>query len=780
MSEQPPEPPARAGNGFATTVARVLRRYWATTLLIVLVVAAGVFSGAMWQGVPEGSWLFEHVAYGLPALQDGRWWTFLTGMAFAPVPVLYVPVLALVAFAASIYERRVGHLQTLAVAIGGQFIGGILTALFLLRFEDSGWTWARELGDQFDLGISAGGLALLGALTAVMQPIWRTRVRVGVFAYLLAMLLNSGLLWDVEHLVAFTIAVLVGPFLAGRRPTRPRLAFGRRTQRSLVALIIAVLAISSLIEALFPGAGGPFHSEGSQRESSGSGVVYIVTALIVLVIADALRRGRRVAWVLATVLTALALLGAVLSEPSSERTADVILTGAQLLLLLVTFRAFTSRPPRHALRTAGRRFLVIIAVLGAYTVIGALVLRDDFAAGTLVGRLFTASLAVLWLAALVFVLLGLLYPTRRPETRDDDEARLRSLLRTYNSSNIEWMLTWDGISVWFAADGETAIGYELVGSVALCLADPVGPEDRRLAVLREFDEYCFAQGWIPCLFAASQFTADVGPELRWKAVEIAEDSVMALDNVEFKGKAWQDVRTALNKAGKQEIELVATQWADCGPVFVDQLRAISGEWVSDKALPEMGFTLGTLREADDPEVRLHLAVGADKTVEGFTSWMPVAENGQVVGWTLDLMRRRDTGFHPVMEFLIAASARQFHDEGYRFISLSAAPLAKAPADLGSSSDAKVLQNLLNLMSTVLEPYYGFQSLFRFKEKFQPEHHPLYLVFPDETALAEIGLAVARAYVPNAGLLDWIRMGWEMVVPASGTTEETQEVAPGDQ
>ena len=101
-------------------------------------------------------------------------------------------------------------------------------------------------------------------------------------------------------------------------------------------------------------------------------------------------------------------------------------------------------------------------------------------------------------------------------------------------------------------------------------------------------------------------------------------------------------------------------------VVTDQLRAISGGWVSDKALPEMGFTLGTLREAEDPEVRLHLA-DADQTVEGFTSWMPVCEDGQVVGWTLDLMRRRDQGFRPVMEFMIGASAMQLKEEGYRFV-----------------------------------------------------------------------------------------------------------------
>ena len=246
------------------------------------------------------------------------------------------------------------------------------------------------------------------------------------------------------------------------------------------------------------------------------------------------------------------------------------------------------------------------------------------------------------------------------------------------------MLTWKDITAWFAADRETAIGYKVVGSVALCLADPVGPLDKREAALREFDAYCFRRGWIPCLFAAGQQTADLASGMNWTAVEVAEDSVMQLAQLEFKGKAFQDVRTAINKAGKQNVELVVTSWADSKPVVTDQLRAISGGWVSDKALPEMGFTLGTLREAEDPEVRLHLAVDADQTVEGFTSWMPVYEDGQVVGWTLDLMRRRDQGFRPVMEFMIGASAMQLKEEGYRFVSLSAAPLAKAPDQLGTT------------------------------------------------------------------------------------------------
>ena len=89
--------------------------------------------------------------------------------------------------------------------------------------------------------------------------------------------------------------------------------------------------------------------------------------------------------------------------------------------------------------------------------------------------------------------------------------------------------------------------------------------------------------------------------------------------------------------------------------------------------------------------------------------------------------------------------------------------------MSGNSDEQVLQKLLDFLGDALEPYYGFQSLFPFKRKFQPELRPMYLVFPDETALAEIGIAVARAYMPDATLKDWATMTVEMLKPHKAAT-----------
>jgi lysylphosphatidylglycerol synthetase-like protein (DUF2156 family) len=179
-----------------------------------------------------------------------------------------------------------------------------------------------------------------------------------------------------------------------------------------------------------------------------------------------------------------------------------------------------------------------------------------------------------------------------------------------------------------------------------------------------------------------------------------------------------------------------------------QVRAISEVWVSDKALPEMGFTLGGVDEAMDLDTVVGLAVGADGTVHGVTSWLPVHGPGGVVrGRTLDVMRRLPDGFRPVTEFLIASACLSFKEQGCELVSLSGAPLARA----GGSAEAGVLDALLDTLGESLEPLYGSRSLESFKAKFKPRDVPLYLVFPDEAALPRIGLALTEAFLPGTPL-----------------------------
>jgi phosphatidylglycerol lysyltransferase len=143
----------------------------------------------------------------------------------------------------------------------------------------------------------------------------------------------------------------------------------------------------------------------------------------------------------------------------------------------------------------------------------------------------------------------------------------------------------------------------------------------------------------------------------------------------------------------------------------------------------------------------------------------VYENGRPVGWTLDFMRK-DTGPatpHGVMEFLIAKAALTLRAEGARFISLSAAPLARL--DRGEQPCA--LLRLLDIFANVMEPLYGFQSLLQFKDKFHPDYQPLYMAYPDPAALGSIATAIGRAYLPHVTSRQVLRLLSNLRRPGTG-------------
>jgi lysylphosphatidylglycerol synthetase-like protein (DUF2156 family) len=310
--------------------------------------------------------------------------------------------------------------------------------------------------------------------------------------------------------------------------------------------------------------------------------------------------------------------------------------------------------------------------------------------------------------------------------------------------------------------------------VAVALGPPVGPRSEREEAFTGFARHCRVSGWTPCFYFVSEELRGLAGSLGWGSVQVAQETVLRLDEVSFRGKKFQDIRTALNRAAKAGIRAEWTTFARAPLAVQAQIEAISEEWVADKKVPEMGFTLGSLDELDDPEVRCLLAIDADHTVHALASWLPVYRNGYVVGWTLDFMRRRGDGFRASIDFLIASAALSLQDEGCEFMSLSGAPLARVPSasvagrgPAGGSAAGSVgghagetipgpdasggLDRMLDWLGAALEPVYGFRSLLAFKAKFKPDYEPMYLLYPDAAALPAIANAITRAYLPSINL-----------------------------
>ena len=375
---------------------------------------------------------------------------------------------------------------------------------------------------------------------------------------------------------------------------------------------------------------------------------------------------------------------------------------------------------------------------------------------------------VLWLALLVVLVISrnaFRVPLRRSRRalRAEGLERAEALgrLRSLGGGTISWMIGWEPNRYLPAENG--VVAYQSHAGVAIALGDPIAADGDHGAALVAFARASEHAGLVPCVFSAGAVSADARPE-GWRAVVVAEDTIVDLPGLQFTGKPWSHVRTAINRAARDGIEFRMRTLAEEPWNVLAQVRAISEQWTGDKGLPEMRFTLGTVEEALDPETRIGIAVDAEGNLHGVTSWLPVyGEGGRVKGWTLDLMRRRDGGFGPVMEFLIASSAQHFGEQGYEFVSLSGAPLVQP-----EGMEPGPVDRLLGQIGGLVEPLYGFRSLHRFKQKFNPRAEPLYLLYRDEGDLPGIGIAITRAYLPDASLRDLLASASSASSPSSAT------------
>lgn len=674
-----------------------IRRLPVSSSVLGLYLVAGIATAALWSPLIQRDW-YSLVAYGVPSFAEGRWWTVVTGTFVSAEPLHYALLIVVVLVGVGWCEYRRGSRFT-ALAFGAGQLGAVLGGAALIDvFALTGSRWANELMTAVDVGPSGGVVACFAFAIATLPSPWRLRGRLALAAGLIVPLLYSGTLADVEHAVAGGVVLAFG---FSRSPQRATV----REWRLMAFFAVILIGIVQVIAIALP-TSGPF---GATAPGEVLWWDLGIDVVVILAIAGGLLRGRRVAWWIAVVLAALNV--------------------AQGLLVL--------------------------SVLDH--------LLDDIA-----GVEVALANSVLWLCAgalLVVARRAFRVPLRGRNrflsvAGEAERARAVEMIHNDGGGTLAWMTTWKNIRYVFGQQTPTLIGVRRAGAVAIALGDPIGPVDDRAAALADWRERSEELDLVPCVFSASTALREaVGDD--WRALQVAEDTIVDLPGLEFTGKSWQPVRGASNRAEREGIifrltHLSAEPWA-----IVAQVRAISEQWVGDKALPEMEFTLGGVDESLDPEVRTALALDADGSVHGVLSWLPVygtrtADGPVIDGWVLDVMRRRDGAFSPVIEFLIGQSLLAFRDEGAAFASLSGAPLATS--EDADAPEPEAIDVVLERLGAMLEPAYGFRSLHAFKRKFHPRTEPTYLLYRDEADLPAIGIGLIKAYLPQASTLDLARMG----------------------
>ncbi len=479
----------------------------------------------------------------------------------------------------------------------------------------------------------------------------------------------------------------------------------------------------------------------------------VVIGFFLVMLSFGLMRGKRHVWCMTLLLL---LLSALLQVIYGSYVLVSIVAVALAVLLLVCSRNFQARSDPPSLRR-GYFTLLIGLVLAIFYSSGFLLLYNlckpffhhfgmhtvPFQLLTPVHLLLSASIQmffferVLPLLCLSIVLLGMLqilHPVVATLLPDEQERQdVCALIKGYGKNSISYFALGEEKSYFFSTSGKAIISYVLAGNVAVVAGDPIGPEEEIPAITRQFLAFCRKQDWDPVFWQVRDDLADLYRTVDLHLLKIGEDAVIHTDTFTLKGGAMANVRSSAKRAEKEGIRIVFYRGLIENAEQLFQMEMISRTWLENKSGSEMGFSMGHFDTRIDEEQVTALAVDGTNRVHAFVTFVPIYGRR---GWGLDLMRRAEQSAPGTMEFLLACSIDYLRRSGGKIVSLGLAPLGNVNAD-----DASFLDNSVEFLTHRFGNLRQSQSLFQFKQKFQPCWESRYLAFPHTLTLPKVGWAL---------------------------------------
>ena len=424
--------PATMGSLLAGVV-KAGRQAPATWLLLLLLWVPGLLTGTVISGHREA---LPSAIVASPASLPGQWWTILTAPLWERGLGGYLAGTVLLLVSGLPAERRLGSLRFLIAGFTAQAAGIVLAIGMVHGIHSLLGSWSAQLLLQSYVGPSAIVFGAALAATTTLGVLWRRRLRLTLFTLLTLLALYSGSFPDLIRLAAATVGVFLGPLLFARVPRVSAPVASRREARVLVALIVAASAVGPVVAGLLPHAVGPLSvlrylftniqtvdpqtlqalctdptqvkdcAEAQLQLRAGAGGIFmsILPSVLLLIVADGLRRGRRFAWYAALAIQGgLAILagsyiGAALM-PASPGTSPkdgwgavditpqyhplslilpLLLPVVLVVLLLVTRKLFRISAPPRTYRTLSLTVMVTAVCLAVIYVLLGLALAEGF------------------------------------------------------------------------------------------------------------------------------------------------------------------------------------------------------------------------------------------------------------------------------------------------------------------------------------------------------------------------------------------------------------------
>ncbi|MEW2165733.1 phosphatidylglycerol lysyltransferase domain-containing protein [Streptomyces sp. NPDC007084] len=519
---------------------------------------------------------------------------------------------------------------------------------------------------------------------------------------------------------------------------------------------------------------------------------YLLTAgfasgVFTMFLAITMRRRKRAAWILNSVLSGpfLLLFAVAMAFPEIRQYAQnwvsLALTAGFVAALAVGRREFYAKGdrsnPKLAAAVAVGGLLVAslcAALLVTVTNTAADAHRSTFLERWRYGTLRLVSVAAdeshypgiatpNWVNVTVNVLstllvLAVLYAAFRSRRAvdpftEEDEKRLRALLERHGDrDSLGYFALRREKSVVWSPTGKAAVAYRVVGGVSLAAGDPLGDPEAWPGAIEPWLAEAREHGWIPAVMGASEEAGTIYARHGLDALELGDEALVETAEFTLEGRAMRTVRQAYNRVRRAGYRVRIRRHEEIPADEMAYLLRRADDWRDGATERGFSMALGRLGDPDDGRCVMLECTDAEGELRAILSFVPWGPRGL----SLDLMRRDRDADNGLMEFMVIELLRRAEEIKITQVSLNFAmfrSVFERGARLGAGPVLRLWRSLLSFFSR----WWQIESLYRANAKYRPIWEPRFLLFEKSADLLRIGVASARAegFLEAPGLPKWL-------------------------
>ncbi len=487
----------------------------------------------------------------------------------------------------------------------------------------------------------------------------------------------------------------------------------------------------------------------------------VITGLLLIMLAHALRRRKRRAWQAVTILLAVNIVTHIVHGPQLGQA----IVAAAMLCALLYFRDefYAIGDPR----TRWRALWVFAGLVIADVAIGLGYIRfsrisDDYSLTQqardviyeLVGvsspirfasegrtdtyHLMTSALGLFTLIVAAYLFLRPAEPVARLSAHDDEQ--IRDLLTTYGErDSLGYFALRSDKSVIWSPTGKSCIGYRVVSGVMLAAADPIGDPEAWPGAIHAFLDQAARHAWVPAVMGCSELGAEVWcREGDLTALELGDEAIVEVAEFSLAGRAMRNVRQMVSRVARHGYCSQVRRIADISREEIESICRQADSWRGSQTERGFSMALGRIGQPGDERCVVATATedGVLRAVLHFVPW-------GADGLSLDLMRRDRQSQPGLNDFLITETINAAPSLSVQRISLNFAVFRSA-LERGERIGAGPVLRAWRAILVFLSKWFQIESLYKFNAKFRPIWEPRFFVFPSTRDTPRIAIAALEA------------------------------------